>query len=95
MQNLLSSIAAMDNRRRVVAFLGVTAMLSALVFLFNAATAPSMALLYTGLDAGSASEVVASLEQSGTEYELRSESIYVDLSERDSIRMALAGQSLP
>ena len=95
MQNLLSSIAAMDNRRRVVAFLGVAAMFSALVFLFNAATTPSMALLYTGLDAGSASEVVASLEQSGTEYELRGESIYVDLSERDSIRMELAGQSLP
>jgi flagellar M-ring protein FliF len=56
---------------------------------------PGMSLLYAGLDGAAAGDVVAALDQRGVAYEIRGESIYVDDSLRDSLRMTLAAEGLP
>ncbi|MFV0386989.1 flagellar basal-body MS-ring/collar protein FliF [Paracoccus sp. (in: a-proteobacteria)] len=59
------------------------------------ASRPGMALLYGGLDPAQAGEVVAAVERSGTAYEVRGDSIWVDSQQRDRLRMDLAAQGLP
>lgn len=82
-------------RRRAIVVLATVAMFAAVLGLSRVATAPRMALLYSGLDTAAAGEVVAALDQSGVAYEVRGPSIYVDVRERDSLRMTLASQGLP
>ena len=59
------------------------------------ATAPSYAMLYSGLDAAASGEVIAELEAEGVPYQVDGGSILVDRSARDRIRMSLAGKGLP
>ena len=59
------------------------------------ASTPGMGLLYAGLDGAAAGEVVAALDQRGVAYEVRGDSIYVDSTQRDSLRMTLAAAGLP
>src|SRR6056297_3962365 len=59
------------------------------------ASSPTMTLLYSGLESGPAGEVVAALEQRGVAYDLRGGAILVDASQRDALRMTLAGEGLP
>lgn len=59
------------------------------------ATTPGMALLYAGLDSGAAGEVVRALDQRGVIYEVVGDTIRVDASKRDSLRMTLAAEGLP
>ena len=54
-----------------------------------------MALLYSGLDDQTAGEVVAALETQGATYEVRGASIFVAATERDILRLQLAGEGLP
>ena len=54
-----------------------------------------MGLLYAGLDGAAAGEIVAALDQRGVAYEVRGDSIYVDATQRDSLRMTLATEGLP
>ncbi|EBA17069.1 flagellar M-ring protein FliF [Roseobacter sp. SK209-2-6] len=54
-----------------------------------------MRLLYAGLESGSAGDVVRSLEQRGTPYEVRGGSIYVPSDQRDELRLTLASEGLP
>lgn len=56
---------------------------------------PRMTLLYSGLDPAAAGEVVQSLEQRGSVYEVRGTSVYVAAAERDPLRLALANEGLP
>ncbi len=78
-----------------MAFLALLAFMTTGVFLYRAVTIPSMSLLYSGVDPVAATSVVAALEQRGIEFEIRGSSIYVDQLERDSTRLALAGEGLP
>lgn len=59
------------------------------------ANQPSMALLYAGLEPGQAGSVIASVEKSGAPYQVRGDSIWVRQSDRDQLRMTLAGEGLP
>ncbi len=59
------------------------------------ASKPSMSLMYGGLDAAQAGEVVAGLERSGVPYQVRGDAIWVDAAQRDRLRMELASQGLP
>jgi flagellar M-ring protein FliF len=85
----------LDNRRRVVALLGAAAIVAAVFGIGRLATAPSMALLYSGLDPAAAGEVVAALERQGIPFEVRDTSIFVPSGRRDHTRMALAAEGLP
>ena len=76
----------------VAAFVAAFIAITAFAWLANR---PSMALLYAGLDPQHAGEVVAGVERSGVPYEVRGDSIYVESSQRDRLRMDLAAQGLP
>jgi flagellar M-ring protein FliF len=66
-----------------------------LVILSRVATAPSFALLYSGLEPSAAGEVVAALEARGVPYQVNGTAIEVDAAQRDALRMSLAGEGLP
>lgn len=54
-----------------------------------------MALLYAGLEAGQSGAVIAAIERTGVQYDVRGDSIWVPRSNRDQLRMILAGEGLP
>lgn len=58
-------------------------------------TKPGMALLYGGLEPSVAGEVVSQLEELRVAHEVRGDAIFVDSTERDRVRMALAEAGLP
>jgi flagellar M-ring protein FliF len=75
--------------------LATVAMFVAILALARGAGQQDMALLYAGLDATAAGEVVAALEQRGIPHEVRGDAIYVPQAERDIQRMTLAAEGLP
>jgi len=85
----------LDPRRRLIAGLAVLAIAASIFGVTRVATTPSMTLLYSGLDAPAAGEVVAALEARGVAYEVRDTAIFVDGARRDEIRLALATEGLP
>lgn len=95
MQNLLSLWQTLDTRRRIVILGATAAMFVAILALSRIASTPGMTLLYAGLNSSAAGEVVAALDQRAVTYEVRGDSIYVDDTQRDSLRMTLAAEGLP
>jgi flagellar M-ring protein FliF len=72
----------------LIVFVGV-------LFLVRSPVQRDMSLLFGGLEASAAGDVLASLDQQSVVYEVRGSAIYVERSVRDSLRLALAGQGLP
>lgn len=95
MQNIIDTWSGLDFRRRVTVVLATLAMITAVWWVGQTASAPRMALLYAGLEGGAAGEVVEALEGQDVVFEVRGPSIYVDATRRDELRMRLAGQGLP
>ena len=95
MKQLQSIWEGLDARRRLIAGLSVLAIVAAVFGISRVATEPSLAMLYSGLDAAAAGEVVAELEAEGVVFEVDGASILVDSAARDRIRMALASKGLP
>ena len=95
MQQIRTVWAGLDRRKQVIVVAATIAMFLSVIALSRVATAPTMQLLYAGLESGSAGEVVRSLEQRGVPYEVRGGSIYVPASNRDELRMTLASEGLP
>ncbi|WP_290749134.1 flagellar basal-body MS-ring/collar protein FliF [Amaricoccus sp.] len=95
MQNLKTLWEGLEPRQRLIAALSVLAVLAAIYGIARVASAPSMALLYSGLDAAAAGEVVAAVEALDVPYEVRDTAIFVDGTRRDEVRLALATQGLP
>ena len=95
LQQLLNLWNALDARRRIIVVLASVAMFAAVLGLARMASAPSMSLLYSGLESGAAGDVVAALEQRGVAYDVRGGAIMVDSARRDELRMTLAGEGLP
>ncbi|MFD3188808.1 flagellar basal-body MS-ring/collar protein FliF [Sedimentitalea sp. HM32M-2] len=94
-QQIKSAWVDLDRRKQLVIVLAGLAIAVTLVVMSRMATTPSMKLLYAGLESGSAGDVVRSLEQRGTPFEVRGGSIYVPSSMRDELRMTLASEGLP
>ncbi len=94
-QNLISLWSSFDARRRMIIVGATIAVFLAVIGLARMAGTPGMGLLYAGLDGAAAGEVVSALDQRGVAYEVRGDSIYVDASQRDSLRMTLASEGLP
>lgn len=95
MPQLFSVWFALDGRKRLIAGISAVAMFAAIIGLSRLATSPTMALLYSGLDASSAGEVVKALEQQGVTFEIRNNAIMVESGRRDQLRMTLASDGLP
>ena len=81
--------------RKIIAIGATVGMFFAVLGMSRMVTAPSMSLLYAGLESSSAGEVVRSLEARGVVFEVRGGSIFVDASQRDMLRMTLASEGLP
>ncbi|RUS64951.1 flagellar M-ring protein FliF [Pseudorhodobacter sp. E13] len=82
-------------RRRIVIVGATIAMFLAVFGLSRMAATPGMALLYAGLDNSAAGEVIRALDQRGVAYQVVGDTIRVDASQRDSLRMTLATEGLP
>ncbi len=95
MQQLLTVWNALDPRKRAIAALATLAVVAAILFLSQVVSKPHYALLYSGLDNGATSEVIAALEQQNISFEVRGSAIFVDSSQRDRLRISLAGEGLP
>lgn len=95
MQNLISLWSAMDLRRKLMVLAATVGVFLAVLGLTRLAAVPQYALLYAGLDAAAAGEVIAALDQQGVSYQVRGDSIHVEADRRDALRMALAGEGLP
>jgi flagellar M-ring protein FliF len=95
LQKWLPFWSALDATRRAVILGATVAVFVAVLALARFGAAPTMTLLYAGLDPAAAGEVVAALDQRGVAYEVRGDSIFVDAAARDALRMSLAGEGLP
>jgi flagellar M-ring protein FliF len=95
LQNIATLWTSLDPRKRIIIAVAAIAMFAAVIGLTRMAAAPSMTLLYAGLESGPAGEVVRALEQRGVTYEVRGGAIFVDSAQRDTLRMTLASEGLP
>ncbi|WOI56177.1 flagellar basal-body MS-ring/collar protein FliF [Palleronia sp. LCG004] len=95
MQQVLSIWSNLSIQKRVVAGLAAVAMIVAVFGVVRLATQPGMSLLYADLESGAAGEIVSALEARGATYEIRGNSIFVESTARDELRLTLAGEGLP
>ncbi|MCK0095764.1 flagellar M-ring protein FliF [Yoonia sp. F2084L] len=87
--------SALSAQRRIFVVLATAAVFAAVLFLARGASTQDMSLLFGGLEAQAAGDVVTALDQQGVAYEIRGNAIFVPTAQRDSLRMGLAGQGLP
>jgi flagellar M-ring protein FliF len=85
----------MDGRRRGLLVGGIAALGIVLLILTRIASQPSYGLLYSGLDPAAAGEVVEAISARGIAHRVEGDSIFVDSTERDALRLALASEGLP
>ncbi|HLQ17376.1 MAG TPA: flagellar basal-body MS-ring/collar protein FliF [Tabrizicola sp.] len=95
MQNVIDIWTKLDLRRRIIILGATVAMFAAVLALSRMAGKPELGLLYAGLEPSAAGEVIAALDQRGVTYEIQGDSILVDVTQRDALRMALASEGLP
>lgn len=95
MNQFLSVWAALSVGRKVVVVLSTVAVFAAVLALGRMASQPTMALLYAGLEAQAAADVIGALEAQGAIYEVRGDAVFVEAARRDALRMTLAGEGLP
>ncbi|ETX29641.1 flagellar basal-body MS-ring/collar protein FliF [Roseivivax isoporae] len=95
MQQVLNVWGGLGLQRRILVVAATVAMFGAVIGLARFAASPNMTLLYAGLDAPSAGEVVAALDARGVVYDVRGGAIFVPAPERDALRLTLAGEGLP
>lgn len=95
MQQLLNVWMRLEFSRQVIVILATGAMFFTIIMMSRMASAPSMSLLYAGLESGAAGDVVRSLEQRGVQFDVRGGSIFVDTEQRDELRLTLASEGLP
>ncbi|WP_037313780.1 flagellar basal-body MS-ring/collar protein FliF [Ruegeria halocynthiae] len=95
MQQIGTVWASLDRRKQIIVAGAVVLVFLGVLAMSRLMTAPSMTLLYAGLESGAAGDIVRSLDQRGVPYEIRGGSIYVPGSQRDELRMTLASEGLP
>jgi len=82
-------------RKRIIVGLASVVVFGAVLMLARVTSTPSMSLLYSGLEPSVSGEVIAALEKQGANFKINGSAIYVDSSQRDQLRMTLAGEGLP
>ena len=95
MQKYLNVWTKLGLKRQLIVIAATGAMFFAILAMARMTTAPSMTLLYAGLESSAAGDVVRSLEQRGVAFEVRGGSIFVDSKQRDELRLTLASEGLP
>lgn len=94
-QQILTAWTGLDVRRQIIVVIATVAMFFGVIAMSRMASAPTMTLLYSGLENGAAGDVVRALEQRGAVFEVRGGAIFVDANQRDELRMTLASEGLP
>ncbi|WP_050605187.1 flagellar basal-body MS-ring/collar protein FliF [Ruegeria sp. 6PALISEP08] len=95
MQQIGTVWASLDRRKQFIVAGAVVLVFLGILGMSRLVTAPSMTLLYAGLESGAAGDIVRALDQRGVTYEIRGGSIYVPGAQRDELRMTLASEGLP
>lgn len=95
MQQYLNVWMKLGIKRQLIVIAATGAMFFAILAMARMTTAPSMTLLYAGLESSAAGDVVRSLEQRGVVFDVRGGSIFVDSKQRDQLRLTLASEGLP
>lgn len=95
MQHIIKVWSGLDTGKKVLIGMASIAVVAAFIGLFRMVSNPGMTLLYAGLEATAAGDVIQSLEQKGIHNEVRGGAIYVESSARDMLRMTLATEGLP
>ncbi|WP_120634859.1 flagellar basal-body MS-ring/collar protein FliF [Ruegeria sp. EL01] len=95
MQQIGTVWANLDRRKQIIVAGAVVLVFLGVLGMSRLVSAPSMTLLYAGLESGAAGDIVRSLDQRGVPYEIRGGSIYVPGAKRDELRMMLASEGLP
>jgi len=94
-QQLVQLWTQLDARRKVIV-LGATAIVFLGVLgLARLAAQPNYALLYSGLSPKASGQVLAALDAQGVAHDVRNSAIYVDATQRDTLRLTLAAEGLP
>mgnify|MGYP005989894619 CR=1 FL=1 len=76
------------------AFLATAVVFIAVLTMARGSNTKDMSLLFGGLEPATAGNIVAALDQRGAQYEVRGNAIYVETTQRDALRMTLAGDGL-
>lgn len=87
--------SALDARKRMFVALATIAVFATILMLAKGSGSRDMSLLFGGLEAAAAGDVIKALDQSGAIYEVRGNAIFVESGQRDALRMTLAGEGLP
>ena len=85
----------LDLPRRMFVIVAAVGMFAAVLMMARSAGNPEMSLLFGGVDPRAAGEIITVLDQQGVVYDVRGSAIYVPSSERDALRLTLAGNGLP
>ncbi|TDL87029.1 flagellar basal-body MS-ring/collar protein FliF [Meridianimarinicoccus aquatilis] len=95
MQNVAAIWSALSMRKKLVVIVATLGVFASVLALSRMAATPTLALLYSGLDAKQSGEVLQELEQQGVTYAIRGDGIFVPSGIRDSLRMQLAANGVP
>lgn len=93
--DFIANLRSLSLPRQIFLGIAVLGVLAAMTMLVRTTLKEPMSLLYSGLDPVRAGEVINELDKLGVEYEIRGEAIFIQQSERDKTRFALARDGLP
>lgn len=91
----LETLRGLSQRNKIIAGAAVAAVVALLAGMVVLSTRTPMALLYAGVDAQAAGEILAALDAEGVPYTVEGERILVAADARDRLRLTLASQGLP
>lgn len=95
MNGLLQYWAALAARQKMMLVTGLLTFGVVFFLIAKMAMSPNYTLLYAGLENSASGDVVNVLEQQKIPYQIRGDSIFVDQTARDQLRMTLAAEGLP
>ncbi|MEM1386525.1 MAG: flagellar basal-body MS-ring/collar protein FliF [Pseudomonadota bacterium] len=95
MEKIKTVFLGIPEKKRIAILVGLTAVIALISLLGAVLSENDEVLLYGGLEAEVAGEVVEALEQRGVPYSVRGASIFVEPALRDTLRLSLAGEGLP
>jgi len=94
-QQIRNVWASLDTRKQIMVVAAIMAMLVSVLTLARMVNAPTLTLLYAGLEEQTAGETVRALEGMNVPFDVRGGSIFVPANRRDELRMVLAAEGLP
>lgn len=94
-EGLKTAWLALDARRRAIVVLATLGVFAAIIALSRSAAERDLALLYAGLDRAAIGAVSIALDQRGVMYEVRGDSVFVPMQDRDVLRLSLAAEGMP